>query len=219
MTAALAACGWALALALAALVLVLRSRLELVARAEHEVRGPITVIGLAAESLRREPRTARHARALELELDRLRAGLADLREARRGQVAPVRLVALDAAEALQSAAAGRGLRADWRGAAAAVRTDRGRLAQALGNLLANAEEHGEGEVRLDGHRDGDRVLFEVRNGGVAARGRRRPRDRGRGLIVAASAAEAVGGEVSVEREGDATIARLELPVDGPPAAA
>jgi signal transduction histidine kinase len=225
----LAACGWAAALALFGVVLVLRSRLELAARAEHELRGPVTVISLAAESLRREAATARHARALELELDRLRAGLADLREARRGRLAPSRVAAVDAAETLRGAVAGwrpalrrsgRELSARWDGEAGPVRTDRGRLAQALGNLLANADEHGAGEVRLEGRRDRSRLVLVVRNGagsGAAARGGRG--DRGRGLAIAASAAEAVGGELSVQEEGDATVARLELPADGPPAAA
>ena len=220
MCAALAVSGWALALVLGVLVVVLRGRLELAARAEHELRGPLAVIALAAESLRRDPRTARHARALELELDRLRVGLADLREARHGRVAPVRLAAVDAAETVRTAAAARGLSFDWRGRGAVVRTDRGRLAQALGNLLANAEEHGRGTVRLQGRQDGGRVLLEVRNGGApAARRSRRPRDRGRGLAIAASAAESVGGELSVERAGDDTVARLELPAEEPPTAA
>ena len=62
MTAALAVAGWALALALLA---VMRRRLELVARAEHELRGPVTVLNLAV----RDP-------SLEFQLDRMRAGLA-----------------------------------------------------------------------------------------------------------------------------------------------
>ena len=228
MTAALAACGWGLALALGAAALVLRTRLELAARAEHELRGPLTVISLAAESLRRQPATARHARALELELDRLRAGLADLRAARHGLLGPTRLAAFDAAEALRGAASGwrpalsrsgRRVSAEWKGGAPSVQTDRGRLAQALGNLLANAEEHGAGDVRVRGRRTNDRLVLEVRNGGGNAPGGRPLRDRGRGLAIAANAAESVGGDLSVEREGDETVARLSLPVDGPPAAA
>ena len=228
MTPALAACGWGLALGLAAVALVLRSRLELAAQAEHELRGPITVISLAAESLRRKPETGRHARALELELDRLHAGLADLRAARRGVRPPVRLGTVDAAEALRRAASGwrpalkrtgRGLSAEWEGGRPSVHTDRGRVAQVLGNLLANADEHGTGDVRLRGRRANGRLLLEVRNGGGRP-GNRPPRgDRGRGLAVAAHAAEAAGGELSVERDGDETVARLSLPVDGPPAAA
>ena len=47
-------------------------------------------------------------------------------------------------------ARGRDLRLDWRPADAAVRGDRLRLAQACGNLLANAIEHGQGPVRVRG---------------------------------------------------------------------
>lgn len=196
MSAALGLCGWALALALAA---VMRHRLELVARAEHELRGPITVIGLAAERLR-----GREAAALDLELHRLRSGLADLAAARRGRRAcprlgPVRLeTAARGAVALGSR--GRGASVDWRAGPTPIRADPGRLAQALGNLVANAAEHGEGPVELRGRRTPAGVRVEVRN-------RKR-----RGLSIAAEAARDSGGELRFEEGDDAARAVLELPV-------
>ena len=73
------------ALVLAACVIELRRRLGLVARAEHELRGPVAVVSLAAERMRREPAGRRYAVALDAELERLRAGLADLAAARAGR--------------------------------------------------------------------------------------------------------------------------------------
>jgi len=82
--------GWALAAVLGVACLRLRRRLELVAAAEHELRGPVTAIGLAVAALRREPGGLRRAFAFEIELARMRVGLEDLSAARAGRRAPVR---------------------------------------------------------------------------------------------------------------------------------
>ena len=70
-------CGWALALAA---LCTLWRRLELVADAEHELRGAVTAIGLAADRERPPP--------VQLQLDRMTAALADLSEARGAQSPP-----------------------------------------------------------------------------------------------------------------------------------
>ena len=85
MIAVLALCGWSAAAALAVAGLRLRARLERAARAEHELRGPVTVLRLALERLRPDPGGSRHAPLLEAQVERLRAGLADLQDARRGR--------------------------------------------------------------------------------------------------------------------------------------
>ena len=78
--AVLIAFGWSgWALALAALCTLWR-RLELVADAEHELRGAVTAIGLAADRERPLP--------VQLQLDRMTAALADLSEARGAQSPP-----------------------------------------------------------------------------------------------------------------------------------
>lgn len=201
MSAALAVSGWFVALAF---FTVMRRRLELVARAEHELRGPVTVLGLAAERLPR-----RRAALLDVELHRMRTGLADLAAARRGRRAPARPVPirLEAAArgALALGARGRLAVVDWRAGSSPIRADPGRLAQALGNLVANAAEHGAGPVELSGRRTPTGVRVEVRN-------RKR-----RGLAIAADAARDSGGELRFE-EGDGTArAVLDLPVsDDPP---
>ena len=177
-------------------IVELRRRLELVARAEHELRGPVAVVSLAAERMKREPAGRRYGQALDAELERLRAGLADLTAARGGRRRPGRArrsqlepLVRSSVEAWQ--AAGRSVHLDWRAGPAMVLADRGRLAQALGNLLANAAEHGDGPVRLRAERRGRAVRVEVRN-------------RGRGLRIASDAARDAGGSLSV-------VAALELP--------
>ena len=224
--------GWFVAVVAAAVALVLRGRLEAVARAEHELRGPATVLFLACERLRREPAGRRHAGAIELQLARLRAGLADLAAARRGRRAPVRPEPVELNRFARAAmegwgpslrAAGRDARIDWRAGRARVVADRGRLAQALGNLLANAAEHGEGPIELRGRRVSGGIRVEVRNAARAERPTGRdggnagsPRslgadDRGRGLDIASRAAASAGGRLDVDREEDEVVAALELP--------
>jgi signal transduction histidine kinase len=126
---------------------------------------------------------------LRLELDRLSAGLADLAAARGARVA-----------------------------APATDLEAGRLAQVLGNVAANAAEHGLGPVAVRARRDGAVAWLEVANGdGAAARRRRGGYGRGRGLRIARRAARKLGGRLTVEREGGVTRAVVELPsedVDG-----
>ena len=223
--AALAA-GWLLASVLAVIVLRLNRRLELVAQAQHELRGPATAIGLATASLRREPGGLRRTLALETQLERMRAGLADLDAARAGcrAVARPRILALD--RVLHRTATGwrpfvqlqgRRLHLRWEGEPAAVQVDPGRLAQALGNLVANAVEHGSGTVEVRGRSRDGRAVVEVHDAGPAdpLGARRAPlRDagRGRGLAIAARAAEEAGGRVTIERGEHGTTAAVELPL-------
>jgi signal transduction histidine kinase len=220
LSAAVAACGWVAVAALALLLALAHRRLELVARAEHELRGPATVLGLAVERMRRDPDAAAHVAALELELERLRAGVADLSAARQGRRAtprpePVELERLvrgaGAAWGPPLSGAGRPLRVDWQAGSVPVIADRRRVAQALGNVVANAAEHGRGAVEISGRRRPDGVLVEVRSGGPAKR-RSRP-GRGRGLAIAASALSAVGGRLALRSDGEVTTAALELPLD------
>jgi signal transduction histidine kinase len=215
--------GWAISLLLCGVVLRLRRRLRLVARASHELRGPATAIGLATASLRREPGGPRRALAFEAQLERMQAGLADLELARSGRRARPHAVVIPLERLLGSMAAGwrpvigaegRGLRLRSELGTLAVRADRGRLVQALANLLANAAEHGSGTVELCGRRAGDRVVLEVRDEGEGGRpgsGASEPGDRGHGLGIATSAVEEAGGSLSLQHGREATVAALELP--------
>jgi signal transduction histidine kinase len=196
----------AVAAALALRVIALRRRLDLVGRAEHEIRGPAAALLLAVERMRREPAGRRHARALELQLARLRAGLADLSAARRGRLAtdrPARLALdrlLTGASPLPSGAAG-----------GVVEADPGRVAQALGNLLDNAAAHGEGPVSLEARRVGRALRLVVSNAAPEPSPAPRRR-RGRGLRIARDAARRAGGRLELVRDGNRVIAKVELPL-------
>lgn len=196
---------------------MLRRRLGLVARAEHELRGPAMALALACERIRRDPAAAGHADVLEAQLERLRAGLADLGAARRGRRAPggpltsvelspfVRAALEPWREALQRCSL------EWRAGPATALTDRGRLAQALGNLLANSAEHGAGELDVRARRTsgGIRLEFRNRNGRQA---RPAGRDgRGNGVAIASQAARDLGGRLLVDVHAAGTLAVLELP--------
>lgn len=174
---------------------------EAVARAEHELRGAAPALRLVCELVRRDPAAEAHAAAIEAQLDRLRAGLADLQLA-QGKSTPSAEVGSEPVElsALTSATARPWEDAsfEWEGPPVPARVDRRRFAKALGNVLANAAEHGSGDIRVTGRAHNGGVRLEVRN-------------RGRGLTIASEAAEELGGSLSFELVGDTAIATIDLP--------
>jgi signal transduction histidine kinase len=233
--------GWSLAAVFAAVALTLRHRLELVARADHELRGPLAALGLLEETVRRDPAGAELATMIAAQLERARAGLADLQAARFGARAAAGHDRLSLEGQVRAAAAGwaplvdgtgRSMRLDWRAGEVHVAADRGRLAQVLGNLISNAVEHGNGQIEVRGRRVGRAVRVEVANAGAGARKRtrrgspdraRRPiplrplwPERGRGLTIATQAAREAGGFLELSSGGDGTTAAIELPATEPP---
>lgn len=239
MTESLAFGGWALsAFAMLAAWLARRAlarRSAFVARACHELRGPITAarLGLALGERPGALSPAR-LRALDLELGRAALAIDDLADVReRPQplcgFQTVDLCALldDSVEAWRWFAEARGcsLELRERGLATCVRGDRLRLAQAFGNLLANAIEHGGGAVEVGvtasagGAEPGIRV--EICDDGpglpapvteLARRGRRRRGLHGHGLAVAAGVAAAHGGRLGSAPSDRGARVVLELPV-------
>ena len=186
---ALAACaGWALAVALG---VSLRRRLSLMADAEHELRGAAAAIGLAAERVARTGATLGFSSLVRLQLDRMAAGLEDLAAARAARPG-ARVVTLGDAE-----------------------MDAGRLAQVLGNLIANATEHGVGSVDVRASRPAGGVRIEIRNRNrnreLAEASTARAEGRGRGLAIAERAARELGGTLSVVSADGETRAELDLP--------
>jgi signal transduction histidine kinase len=181
---------------------------ERMAHAEHELRGAATALALVCDAIRRDPAVRHHGAALAAQLDRLRAGLAELEAARTGEsvapeTEPVELSSLTRAT----------MEFAWAGGPVAARLDRRRFAQALGNVVANATEHGAGEVRVVGRAHDGEVTLEVSNrvprgSGIECR---ETSARGRGLVIASSAAEALGGRLSFEVVGDRAMATLHLP--------
>jgi signal transduction histidine kinase len=205
-----AAAGWGL---VAAGWLRGRRRDVLVARACHELRGPLTAarLGLA---LAVRGGGAGPLAAVENELARAGRALDDLAEAPGGGRAPDRPEPVDVAalvaRTVQAWAPfahrhGATLRLTGGGGEAWVWGDPVRLAQACGNLLANAAEHGGGDVAVAVRVRGRRVLVDVEDGGpgldtapgeLARAGRHRRRERGHGLAVAAEVAARHGGRLA-----------------------
>lgn len=212
--------------------LLARSRAELVARACHEVRGPLAAAHLALHGLARR---GVPVRPVEDELWRAGRALADLAAAPAGERA------LDAPEPVELGALLRRQTESWRGAAQArgrelrlrepagelfVRADRLRLAQATANLVGNALEHGGGTVEVSVHAVGDRVAVEVTDEGtglpaalatLVARPRAGRGSRGRGLAIASEIAARHGGCVATAPASSGARLVLELPAWRPTA--
>jgi len=104
---------------------------------------------------------------------------------------------------------------------ATLACDPTRVRQAVGNLVSNGLRHGS-RVTLEGSRDGDRIVIEVRDDGPGvepgfdpfARGVSGAGSSGYGVWLARAIAEAHGGElelVSPQGQGGAAF-RLSLPL-------
>ena len=165
--------------------------------------------------------------ALDAQLRRARLALDDLTAAPSGRRAADRLEPVGAAAFVSQLAlawepvarsAGVRLVCDGPPLHGTLLADRTRLAQAAGNLLANAVEHGAGPIELRPRAADGRLRLEVRDAGPGlpapvARLARRPRGpRGRGLAIARGIAERHGGRVlAAPSPGGATVV-LELPL-------
>ena len=213
---------------MAALVVELRRRGGLIADAAHELRGPLTAISLGLEALRRQPAARHRVEALTAELSRVEVAAEDVAAAARGRRTrakghplPLKQLVERSGQAWQAAAERRGGRVtfDWRAADGAwVRADSRRLAQAFGNLLANAVEHGGGEIVVRGLPSNGGIRVEVEDGGARRRREKRKSagGRGRGLGIATRAVEQAGGRLAAfDRPGGGRVAVAELPTDGP----
>ena len=204
----------------------LRRGRELVARACHELRGPLTAAHLALHAS--DGPGARLA-AIDLELKRAGLALDDLAAARSGRQAADRTEIVDVGELLAYQAAtweaiapvfGCELRIGAVAPDVLVRADRVRLAQAVGNLVANALEHGAGTIEVGARAAAGCVRIEVSDegGGLPAPVAdlaRRPRGgrgrRGRGLAIATEIVGRHGGRiVSAPSAGGARLA-IEMP--------
>lgn len=237
MNLALALAGWAFALFSVAVALLAEQRrarrLEAVARAAHELRGPVTAARLGVGlGVRRGGLADPGLRAVELELERASLALEDFAASVGGRQTErlfedVDVAALLAgcAEAWRPAATARGggIDVSWPPGAAVVRGDRLRLAQVLDNLLANAIEHGGGVVEVCARAEPASLRVEVTDSGpglpatvaeLSRRARRGRGSRGRGLAIAAAIAYEHGGRLASAPTGRGARLLLELPLAG-----
>lgn len=226
--------GWCAALAALGVAglqtLRLHRRRELVARACHELRNPLTAARLLIASMaRREEAPAPRLGALDVELRRAGTALDDLAAARSGRTVALRDEAVEVGELVEEQLAswhvvarafGTELRVGPTAPGVRVRGDRVRLAQALSNLVANALEHGRGPVDLAVHHRGGAVRVEVADQGPGlpapvgelTRRRRAGRGRrGRGLAIADAIARSHGGRLATGPVGAGARIALELP--------
>lgn len=230
--------SWALAaggFALAALgALELRRRREMVARACHELRGPLTAVRLSLATMERRAE-APPERLATLDRELRRAGLAldDFAAARSGRRIVDRAMPVEVAELLEeqfesweavAGAFGSVVVLGRRLPGSMVLGDRLRLAQAISNLIANALEHAPGRVELTARLVGPRhVCLEVIDEGPGlptplsaltrrARGGRGRRGRGRGLAIAAQIAERHRGRLVAASAPQGSRIGIELPL-------
>lgn len=226
---ALAATGFALALLGA---LELRRRRELVARACHELRGPLTAVRLSLATMeRRNEAPPERLATLEHELRRAGLALDDFAAARSGRRIAEREERVEVAELMEEQFH------SWEVVAgvfdsivllgcvlpgSTVVGDRLRLAQAISNLIANALEHGPGRIELTARFVGaQHVRIEVIDEGpglpvplaeLTRRARAGRGRRGRGLAIAAQIAERHRGRLVAAPAPRGTRIGLELPL-------
>jgi signal transduction histidine kinase len=241
----IAVLGWLTTAGLAAVHARARRRLVLVARASHELRGPLSAAWLGLHALGAEP--ARVA-AIELELRRAGRALDDLAAAHSGTSGETRAELVDLAELTSAYAPAWRTIAEAHGASlqveppvavtrfdvradvppTAVFADPLRIAQACANLVGNAAEHGGGMVRVRVRATGDRVQIEVADDGaglpasvsaLTATARMRRGRRGHGLAIAAAIAEHHGGRLAAAPSDAGARLMLEMPAARAPVVA
>lgn len=212
-------------------------RMEAVARACHELRGPIGAARLGLElGAERRPLSRTELRAIHSELGKAALALDDLAAAMAGRPAVnptatdpglVDLPALlrDSVQAWRPTATRAGVELSLEcPAMAPVAGDALRLAQAVGNLLANASRHAISQVVVRASAEGTAVRIEVSDDGpglpalvseLVGRARRGRGAHGRGLAIAAAVAAVHGGRLSAAPSARGARLVLELPAAVP----
>lgn len=194
---------------------------EEVLDAVHEISRPLTALRMAFAA----PRIGGLGASLDAEVERAAAPLAQLSRA-AGVGVPLRIDPIDVGGLVKqivdlwqmaAVAEGRTLTAEVTGVSLVV-GDRGRIGQAVENLVANALEHGAGAVRISVIERAGRCVVEVVDGGACAvvgeRMATLPRAvRGRGLTIASRIAATGGGRIDRERVAEGKVL-LELPAAG-----
>jgi signal transduction histidine kinase len=193
----------------------LDTRMEAVARACHELRGPITAARLGLElGSRKGALSSAQLRAIHAELGRATVALEDLAGAPGGSITPRALESVDlgalladSVQAWEPSAAESGVQLSLLCSPdiPPVRGDRLRLAQATGNLIANAIGHGAARVLVRGSAGAVGVArIEVIDDGpglpaplgdLVRRARHGRGRHGRGLAICRAVAAVHGGSL------------------------
>lgn len=226
------AAGWPLAASLAVLLagsVYDGRRRSALNECLHELRRPLQVLALAppGPAAPEGAESCLHLASQALErLDREINGRPAVSRPGPVGVEPLLRVALSRWRP-RAELRGGSVRLRWRAGTVAVRGDRGRLEQALDNLLANALDHGGPRVEVEARQEEGAVAIAVVDSGVSSRGRpgRRDRERalarlsgrrrhGHGLRLVRRVAAEHGGEFELRRGAERTEAVLRLPVLG-----
>jgi signal transduction histidine kinase len=201
---------------------------EFLAVASHDMKSPLGAVLFTASLLARSrgdgPEWDRVRRAGESVLsaaetiDRLMHDLVDMAALDAGRLSidarehEAGAMVLDAVKLFEPLATERRvtLRAAGGDLASLVRCDRGRMLQVLGNLIANAVNHGGGAVEVRVSVRGPEVLFSVSDEGpgippealacLFARPAGAREERGLGLFIAEGLVRAHGGRIWAESE-------------------
>lgn len=211
---------------------------QMLAVTAHELRGPVGVLGMSAETLHRhwgeldDVERGEFLDGMAASATQLNRLLTDLLTTSRLQARSLDLrpVPIDVRDHLAVLAA-RLRKAHPQAVVlldgdedAAILADPGRLTQAMDNLLANALRHGRSPVRIDVRSRGRLVDLVVTDGGDGVPPELQPRlfDRfatgsrggtGLGLHIVRELARAQGGEASYDADGRAFV--LSLPAVDP----
>jgi signal transduction histidine kinase len=205
---------------------VTRALRERAVRVAHEVRGPLTAAHLAVHGAARRGEIAPVlVAALGLELRRAARALEDPAAACPADIDLHALLTCQLRTWRDVAAAhGATLSLEPGPGTALVHADALRLAQATGNVVANAIEHGGGAITIRTVRIGERIRVEVADGGPGlpasvAELARRPRaghgTRGRGLAITRTVLAHCGGRISALPAASGVA--IDLPLSGSPA--
>ncbi|HEY0195095.1 MAG TPA: PAS domain-containing sensor histidine kinase [Kofleriaceae bacterium] len=205
----------------------MRARADLVATVGHDLRGPMSAILLAAESLEESCPERREIGVIQraiTKMERLVRDLLDISNIESGKLsvspAPCAIDAMieEAVETVRRAADAKGLVIDTALSAPPVRVqgDRGRIIQVLGNLLTNSVKHtpAAGRISIRVEADGPMVRIAVVDTGPGLEPAQLPRvfDRfwrardtakagtGLGLAICKGIVEQHGGSIGVDSE-------------------
>jgi signal transduction histidine kinase len=198
---------------------------ERVARVAHELRGPLHAAALALHAARRGTNRDQMLAAAELELERAGRVLLDLEgpavftDERSDLTKLVRRQS--AGWVVLAATRGRDLHLHLPDGPLLANGGTGRIAQVLGNLVANALEHGSGRVDVRLRALGsEAVVVEISDEGaglpasvevLAARPRGGRGRRGRGIAIASEIVATLGGRLSADSQASGARVVVELP--------